>query len=130
MSLVGLGAADEGVAGFDAVDEALRDEELEGAVDGRRLRADAGLAQGIEDLIGADRLVAAPDELEHAASNLGQVGAAAAADDSARFSASSMQPRWSCRWLCARPRVLRLAAPIVRRIILFSLMLSCYHITY
>ena len=67
MRLAGMAAADEGVHALDAVDQAVLDQEVERAIDGGRRRAEVLVAQLVEQRIGADRLVARPDELEHAA---------------------------------------------------------------
>ena len=74
MVAVGLWAADEGVEGFEAVDQAVLHQEIEGAVDRRRRRAAAVALQLLEQLIGADRRMAAPDQLQHAAAALDDGG--------------------------------------------------------
>src|SRR5262249_28983234 len=76
MALVGIGAADIGVERFDAVDEAVLDQELERAIDGGRLRAHTLLAEAIEQRVGTDRRVALPDQLEHAPALIGEPRAA------------------------------------------------------
>jgi hypothetical protein len=70
------GAADEGVARFDAVDQALLDEELERAIDRGRLGAAAVGAQGLQELKGADRGMALPDQFQHPPADIGQPRAA------------------------------------------------------
>ncbi len=79
MVAVGLRAADVGVEGFEAVDQAVLHQEIERAIDGRRRRAAAVALQLLEQLVGADGRVAAPDQLQHAAADVGQPGAPAAA---------------------------------------------------
>src|SRR5215472_60911 len=80
--LLRLRAADIGVQGFQPVDEALGDEEIERPVDGGRGRGThPRLAmEGLQNRIGADGLVLAPDDLEHAAPDGRQAGPAAGAD--------------------------------------------------
>src|SRR5260221_5819389 len=55
-------AADIGVERFDAMDEAVLDQEFERAIDGGRRGARMRAAQRLEDGIGADRLAPPPDE--------------------------------------------------------------------
>ena len=52
------------------------EQELERPVDGRRLRAHAGEPQRVEDLVGADRCMSAPDQLQHPPSDIRQLRAA------------------------------------------------------
>ena len=66
MRLARMTATDEGVHALDAVDEPVLDQEIEGAVDGGRRRAQVLVAQLVEQRVGADRLVARPHEFEHA----------------------------------------------------------------
>src|SRR5258707_6467671 len=64
-------AADIGVERFDAMDEAVLDQEFERAIDGGRRGARMRAAQRLEEGIGADRLVPAPDQPQHVAPQLG-----------------------------------------------------------
>jgi hypothetical protein len=60
-------AGDEGVAALDAVHEAVVAQEVERAVDGDRRRARAGRGGAVHDLVGAERLVALEQDLQHLA---------------------------------------------------------------
>ena len=76
---VRLRAADESVEAVDAVDQALLHQELQRAVDGGRLRRAGPVAEGRQQVVGLDRAVAAPDQLQHPAAQRGEPGAAPAA---------------------------------------------------
>ena len=80
MQGFGRPAADEGVEAVDTVDEAFPAQELERAVDCGRGHPAALVGQPLHDLVGADRGVALPDCLQHAAAQLGQAQAALRAD--------------------------------------------------
>ena len=80
MRMPGGIAAEEGVQGVDAMHQARLDQELERAVDRGRCRLVALLGELGEDLVGADRLVRAPDDFEHALADRGEVQPAAGAD--------------------------------------------------
>src|SRR5687768_13347063 len=80
MVAVGMRAADIGVEAGDAVHQPVRNEEIERAIDGRRRDAAALAAQPLEDGISPHGLMAAPDQLEHAAADLGEAGSAARAE--------------------------------------------------
>jgi hypothetical protein len=57
MGLPGMGAGDEGVEPLDLVREAVLDEEIERAIGHRRLRAEPGVAQEVENRVGSQRAV-------------------------------------------------------------------------
>src|SRR5262249_4137889 len=76
MVAVGPRAADEGVARFQAMDEALFKQEIERALDRRRGGAAAVALQGLEQRIGPDGRMAAPDEFQHASADVGEPGPA------------------------------------------------------
>src|SRR5215831_6415069 len=69
-------AGDKGVAAFDAVHEAVLTQELERAVSGDRRQARPLEREPIDDLVGAQRLVAAQERGEHLAPDRGQALAA------------------------------------------------------
>ena len=60
-------AGDEGVAALDAVDQAVVAQEVERAVDGDRRGPAAGRRGAVDDLVGAERLVAFEQDFEHLA---------------------------------------------------------------
>ena len=72
-------AAQIGIEAVDPVDQTFAAEKLQRPIDRGRRHAPAVLGQLIEDLIGADRRMAAPDQLEYPASQLGQARTAAGA---------------------------------------------------
>ena len=72
MDRLGTGAADEGTLRLDAVNETLLQEEVERPVNRRRRRRPAAAAKASQNLIGADRLMASPDEFENAPSRFRQ----------------------------------------------------------
>ena len=75
MRRLGCLAADEGVEALDTMHQPLGHQEVERAVD-RGWGDGAPLAaEQLQQLIGADRCVAAPDELEHPPTQLGELGA-------------------------------------------------------
>ena len=80
VRLVGHGAADEGVQAVDAMDEAVAHQKIQGAVDGRRSDAVALGAEGGQNVVGADRPMADPDDFEDAAADGGQAGMGIGAD--------------------------------------------------
>ena len=57
MTGTGMRTGDERVEAFDLVGEAVGDEEFERPVGDRRLRAEPGLAQPVEHLVGPERPV-------------------------------------------------------------------------
>ena len=61
----GVAARHIGVETGKPVDETLRDQEIEGAVDGDRRRGPAAVGKAIDDLVGADGTVAFGDDLQH-----------------------------------------------------------------
>src|SRR6185437_2432512 len=67
-----LHAGDECVAAFDAMDQALFAQEFERAVNGDRRRARAAHCQPVDQFIGAERLMACQQRLEHAAADRSQ----------------------------------------------------------
>ena len=75
-----LHAGDEGVAAFDAVDQPLLAQEIERAVDGDRRRPRAAQRQPVDQLIGAERLVARQQRLQHAAADRRQAPRTRGAD--------------------------------------------------
>jgi hypothetical protein len=80
VRVLGVAAADEGVERGDAVHQAVFQQEVQRAVHGRRRRAAAVLlAEHGEDVVGAQRLVALPHQLQHAAAQGGQAQALAGA---------------------------------------------------
>ena len=79
MAVVGLRAADEGVEAVDSMDQALGHQELEGAVHRWRLRRAHRIAERREQIIGLDRPMAAPDQLQHPAPQRGEPNAALSA---------------------------------------------------
>ena len=74
-----LRAADISVQAFQAMHQALRHQEVERAIDRRGLGRAVLAAQLRQQIVGLDRRVALPDQLEHAAAQAGQPGAAAGA---------------------------------------------------
>ena len=58
------------------MDEAVRDQEVERAIDRRRLGRAAGAAELVQQIVGLDRRVALPDQLEHPAAQRGEPRAA------------------------------------------------------
>ena len=82
VGLVGqarLGTADIGVEPIDPVDQPFAAEEFQRAVDRRRRHAPPARRQLVEDLVGADRRVAAPDQLQDPLAQLGEPGPSAGA---------------------------------------------------
>ena len=67
---------DKSIARFNAMNEAVGEQELEGPVHRRRRRRAAVEAKDLQDRIGPDRLVAAPHQLENPPPHRGQTGAA------------------------------------------------------
>ncbi len=66
VHMPGMAAADKGVERGDAVHQAVFQEEIQRPVDGgRRGTAAVFLAQHAEDVVGAQRPVALPDQLQH-----------------------------------------------------------------
>ena len=72
MILSGLGAADIGVQRLEPVDQPGGQQERERAIDRRRRGGTAFVAQLVEQLIGADRAVVLPHELEDPPAQGGQ----------------------------------------------------------
>ncbi len=70
-------AADEGVEALDTMDEALGEQEIQGAVDGGGLAATGQAAQAVQQGVGADRLGGLQDEAEDVAADGGEADAAA-----------------------------------------------------
>jgi len=67
-----LAATDIAVEGFDAVDEAVRKQEIERAIDGGRRRTVMFASEPGQDVISPDRAVALPDELQHTPTQCGE----------------------------------------------------------
>lgn len=65
-------AADKGVDGVETMDETGLEEEIERAIDGRRSGPEAAIPQGIDQIIGLDRLMILPDEFQHLTPDGGQ----------------------------------------------------------
>ena len=65
-------AADKGVHGVETMDQASLAEEIERAIDGRRSGLDAAVAQGIDQVIGLDRLMIPPDQFQYLTPDRGQ----------------------------------------------------------
>lgn len=63
------------------MDQTVFEEEIESPVHRRRRGGAALLAQGIEDVIGADRLMSGPNQFEDAATDLREADAVVAAYD-------------------------------------------------
>jgi len=80
MGLPGADTAGEGVQRGEAVDQSLPLEKLEGPVDRRRRRPAPTLPELFQQRVGADRLVAAPDQFQHLAPQRRQPQAALAAE--------------------------------------------------
>src|SRR5262245_18937149 len=76
MVAVRMHASDEGIEASDAVDQTVRDQKVQCAVNRGRCHATALTPEALENRIGADRLVAAPDQLQHAPSPFGEPRAA------------------------------------------------------
>ena len=91
-----LHAGDERVAAFDAVDQALLAQEIERAIDGDRRRARSPHRQPVDQLVGAERLVARQQRLQHAAADRRQALGARGAD--------RLGMRDGRRWRSARGR--------------------------
>ena len=72
MGALGIAAADIGIEGFDAMDQAGIEQELERPVHRGRRRPAAPGAEPVEDVVGADRTVTPPHHLEHPAAQRGQ----------------------------------------------------------
>ena len=68
-------ATDEGVKGLDAVHESGLNEKIQRPVDSRWRRFLAIAAQFVEYVVGLDRLVPTPDDLEYPVSDAGQTQA-------------------------------------------------------
>ena len=66
MGRPGIGAADICVQRLDAVDKAMLFKEFERAIDSRWRSLAPGFIECIENCIGTDRLVAAPDQFQDA----------------------------------------------------------------
>ena len=79
MHVSGIGTTDEGIQRIEPVHEAGLDQEIQCPVHCRRRRLAVGLAQAAEDVVGADRPVAVPDDLEYASPERGEAQAAIAA---------------------------------------------------
>src|SRR6185437_16118457 len=77
MRMAGIETGDEGIERFDAVDEFLLEEKIDGAIDRRRHRM---ATQPPQQPIGADRLTRFENELEDAAPGFRQTDAALATD--------------------------------------------------
>lgn len=67
MRTFGIPAADEGIQRVQPVHETRIHEEVQRPVNGGRCRAAALAAHRVQDIVGPDRLMARPDEFEHAA---------------------------------------------------------------
>lgn len=78
--LAGMGAAGVGVEAFDTVDQAVFEQELQGAVDCRWRTVEPLCAHLFEQCVGADRLMAAPDQLQHPLALFSQTAIALGAD--------------------------------------------------
>ena len=72
MGLVGRDATDKCVERLDAVDKTVHEEKLERPIDRRRRRASPFAVQFLENVIGAPRLMAAPNQLQHTTPERGQ----------------------------------------------------------
>ncbi len=81
MSVFRVAAADKGVKRGDAVHQAVFQQEIQGAVHRRRRGAAAVfVAQHAKNVVGAQRFVAGPDQLQHAFTQGGQAQPLARAD--------------------------------------------------
>ena len=111
VRFVRMMAADECVDRFELVDEAMLEQEIERAVDGRRCRAATAFAKLIEQVIRLDRLFRSGDELEHAKAQRRQPQAAQLARarrPRRRTPFASCRCWWRpWRWLVLRSLVLR-----------------------
>ena len=67
-----MAATDVGVLRTDAMDQALGEQEIQRPVNGRRRWPPAVTCQLLEDLVGAARTMAAPDQFEYPAPSWGQ----------------------------------------------------------
>lgn len=67
-----IDASEKSVEGFEAVDQAHAQEEFQAAIDRRRSRGMTFLAQGFQQVVGADRRVGAQDQLQHPPAERGQ----------------------------------------------------------
>lgn len=74
--VIGPGAANEGIERIEAMGETGADEKVEGPVHRHRCRHPVATRQLAEDLVGADGLMAAPDDLEDLAAGRSQGQAA------------------------------------------------------
>ena len=73
VTVLRTGATDEGVQGRNPVHQPLLQEKVQRAVDRWRRRSSAILPrQGIENVVGAERLVAGPDQLQHPLAQRGE----------------------------------------------------------
>ncbi len=88
-------AGDEGVAALDAMDEAVLAQKIERTVDRDRRGPCAGGRRAVDDLVGAERLVALEQNLQHLATDRRQPLRALRAQRSACVSASAVQRSWS-----------------------------------
>jgi hypothetical protein len=61
-----MGAADKGVQRLDTVDKAMSFQEFKRAIDGRWCGLPPAFIEGIENRVGADRLMTAPDQFQDA----------------------------------------------------------------
>jgi hypothetical protein len=75
-----VGAADEGVKGLKTMHQPLLQQEIEGAIDGRRFRGRQLLAQHIEHLVGTHRSGLLAKDLQNLAALAGQADIPLAAD--------------------------------------------------
>lgn len=84
MLTIRMNAADKGIQTGDPMDEAMCNQEFERAVYGRRRHPAALTAQSIKQRIGADWLVAAPNQFQHTAAQFRQPRSAARAKSFSR----------------------------------------------
>ena len=78
--MLAMAAGDKGVAALDLVNETVRGEKIEGAVDRHWGRAGTRCGEPLDDVAGAGRLATAGNGDEDLAAQAGQAAAAAGAD--------------------------------------------------
>ena len=80
VRMLDIVAGDKRADALDLVDELVRHQKIEGAIDGRRTDLAAFAVQCREQRISADRLASGKDQLEHPSAHRGQPGTAGCAD--------------------------------------------------
>jgi len=115
MGRLWMGAANKGVERRYAVDQALLDQEIKGAVDGRRRGRPTFRGERRQHVISANRAVTAPHQLQNTPPYSGQSGAPAMTDALSRSQgighANIMIMTAGSRWGCVYRHGPRIRAP-------------------